>query len=43
MTWADIAREVFAARGADPAEVTDVTTAEYARGKTWPLGRSTAC
>ena len=34
MTWAAIAREVFAARGADPADVSSVTTAAYGEGKT---------
>jgi dTDP-4-dehydrorhamnose 3,5-epimerase len=34
MTWADIARTVYAARGADPAAVSGVTTAAYAQGKT---------
>ena len=34
MTWADIARTVYADRGADAAAVTAVTTAEYAVGKT---------
>ena len=29
MTWADIARAVFAARGRDPASVQSVTTAQY--------------
>ena len=29
MSWADIAREVFALTGHDPARVIDVTTAEY--------------
>jgi dTDP-4-dehydrorhamnose 3,5-epimerase len=33
-TWAAIAREVFAARGADPANVSNVTTAAYGEGKT---------
>jgi dTDP-4-dehydrorhamnose reductase len=33
MTWASIAREVFAARGADPAAVSGTTTAAYAAGK----------
>ena len=33
-TWADIAREVFVARGRDAADVTGVSTAEYAAGKT---------
>ena len=33
MTWADIAREVFAARGADPAAVSGTTTAAYAAGR----------
>ena len=33
MTWADIAREVYAARGADPAEVSGTTAAAYAAGK----------
>ncbi|HKN45678.1 MAG TPA: bifunctional dTDP-4-dehydrorhamnose 3,5-epimerase family protein/NAD(P)-dependent oxidoreductase, partial [Propionibacteriaceae bacterium] len=33
MTWAGIARAVFEARGRDAASVRDVTTAEYATGK----------
>ena len=33
MTWAGIAREVFAAHGVDPAAVSSVTTAAYAEGK----------
>jgi dTDP-4-dehydrorhamnose 3,5-epimerase/reductase len=33
MTWADIARAVFSARGRDPASVKSVTTAEYGAGK----------
>jgi dTDP-4-dehydrorhamnose 3,5-epimerase/reductase len=33
MTWADIARAVFATRGRDPASVQNVTTAEYTVGK----------
>jgi dTDP-4-dehydrorhamnose 3,5-epimerase/reductase len=33
MTWAGIARAVFAARGRDTASVQTVTTAEYAAGK----------
>jgi dTDP-4-dehydrorhamnose 3,5-epimerase/reductase len=33
MTWADIARAVFQARGRDAASVKNVTTAEYAAGK----------
>jgi dTDP-4-dehydrorhamnose 3,5-epimerase len=33
MTWAAIAREVFAARGVDPAAVAGVTTSAYAEGK----------
>jgi dTDP-4-dehydrorhamnose 3,5-epimerase/reductase len=33
MTWADIARVVFQARGRDAASVKGVTTAEYAAGK----------
>jgi dTDP-4-dehydrorhamnose reductase/dTDP-4-dehydrorhamnose 3,5-epimerase len=32
-TWADIAREVFALRGRDPASVTPVTTEAYGAGK----------
>ena len=32
-TWADIAREVFAAEGRDPAAVIGVSTEEYAAGK----------
>ena len=33
MTWADIAREVFAARGRDPRAVRDISTEAYGRGK----------
>jgi dTDP-4-dehydrorhamnose 3,5-epimerase/reductase len=33
MTWADIARAVFAARRRDPASVQNVTTAQYTVGK----------
>jgi dTDP-4-dehydrorhamnose 3,5-epimerase/reductase len=33
MTWAAIAREIFAARGADPDTVSAVTTEAYATGK----------
>ena len=33
MSWAEIARTVFEARGKDPAAVTDLTTAEYREGK----------
>jgi dTDP-4-dehydrorhamnose reductase len=33
MTWADIARAVFAARGRDPASVESVTTAQYVTGR----------
>jgi dTDP-4-dehydrorhamnose 3,5-epimerase/reductase len=33
MTWADIARVVFQARGRDAASVKSVTTAQYAAGK----------
>ena len=33
MSWAEIARTVFAARGKDPSAVTDLTTAEYREGK----------
>lgn len=33
MTWAGIARAVFAARGRDPGSVKSVTTAQYAAGK----------
>jgi dTDP-4-dehydrorhamnose 3,5-epimerase len=33
MSWAEIARTVFAARGKDPAAVTDLTTAEYGQGR----------
>lgn len=32
-TWADIAREVFAAEGRDPADVTGVSTEVYGQGK----------
>jgi dTDP-4-dehydrorhamnose 3,5-epimerase len=34
MSWADVAREVFALRGRDPADVRDTTTEEYAAGRT---------
>ena len=34
VTWADIAREIFVARGRDGSDVTGVSTAEYAAGKT---------
>jgi len=33
MSWADVAREVFALRGRDPADVRSITTEEYAAGK----------
>ena len=33
MSWADLAREVFRRCGRDPADVTPVSTADYARGK----------
>ena len=33
MTWAGIARAVFEARGRDAASVKNVTTVEYAAGK----------
>ncbi|MDF2747309.1 MAG: rmlC rmlD [Propionibacteriaceae bacterium] len=33
MTWADIARRVFVARGRPASAITDVTTEEYASGK----------
>ena len=33
MTWAAIAREVYAARGADPAAVSETSTGAYAAGK----------
>ncbi len=33
MTWADIARRVFVARGRPPAAITNVTTEEYGSGK----------
>ena len=34
MSWAEIARRVFALSGRDAADVTEVTTAEYGAGKT---------
>lgn len=34
VTWADIAREVFVARGREGSDVTGVSTEEYAAGKT---------
>jgi dTDP-4-dehydrorhamnose 3,5-epimerase/reductase len=33
MSWADVAREVFVARGRDPQDVRPVTTEEYAAGR----------
>jgi dTDP-4-dehydrorhamnose 3,5-epimerase len=33
MSWADVAREVFAARGRDPQDVRGVSTEEYAAGR----------
>jgi len=33
MSWADVAREVFALRGRDPADVRPVSTEEYAAGR----------
>jgi dTDP-4-dehydrorhamnose reductase len=33
MTWADIARRVFVARGRPPSAITNVTTEEYGAGK----------
>ena len=33
MTWAEIAREVFALRGRDPEDVSGVSTQEYSAGK----------
>ncbi len=33
MSWADVAREVFRLRGRDPADVTPVTSQEYAVGR----------
>ncbi|MGA8247878.1 MAG: sugar nucleotide-binding protein, partial [Nocardioides sp.] len=33
MTWAEVAREVFALRGRDPGEVRETTTEEYAAGR----------
>jgi dTDP-4-dehydrorhamnose 3,5-epimerase len=32
-SWADVARRVFALSGRDPADVTEVTTAEYGAGR----------
>jgi dTDP-4-dehydrorhamnose 3,5-epimerase len=41
LTWADIARDVLAARGRERADVTGVTTAEYTAGReTAPRPRS---
>ncbi len=37
MSWADVARAVFAAGGHDPARVSDVTTAEYFAAATGPV------
>ena len=34
MSWADVAREVFALRGRDPGDVRPVTTEEYTGGRT---------
>ena len=34
MSWADVAREVFALRGRDPGDVHAVTTEEYTAGRT---------
>ncbi len=34
MSWAEVARRVFALSGRDAADVTEVTTAEYGAGKT---------
>ncbi|MFJ4037657.1 sugar nucleotide-binding protein [Microbacterium sp. NPDC090007] len=36
-TWADVARDVFKAVGADPARVTGVSTAEYFRDASAPV------
>ncbi|MFJ6548399.1 MULTISPECIES: bifunctional dTDP-4-dehydrorhamnose 3,5-epimerase family protein/NAD(P)-dependent oxidoreductase [unclassified Microbacterium] len=36
-SWADIARDVFRLRGSDPADVRDVTTAEYFASATTPV------
>ena len=33
MSWADVAREVFAVRGRDPLDVSPITTEEYAAGR----------
>ena len=33
MSWAEIARRVFEARGKDPSAITELTTAEYREGK----------
>ncbi|MGZ4626639.1 MAG: sugar nucleotide-binding protein, partial [Kineosporiaceae bacterium] len=33
-SWADLARSVFELSGRDPGDVTDVTTEEYAAGRT---------
>jgi dTDP-4-dehydrorhamnose 3,5-epimerase len=32
-SWADVAREIFSLRGRDPADVTPVTSADYAAGR----------
>ena len=34
MSWAEVAREVFALRGRDPDDVRAVSTEEYAAGRT---------
>ena len=33
MSWADVAREIFAVRGRDPDDVSGITTEEYAAGR----------
>jgi dTDP-4-dehydrorhamnose 3,5-epimerase len=33
MSWAEVAREVFAARGRDPDDVREISTEEYAAGR----------
>jgi dTDP-4-dehydrorhamnose reductase len=37
MSWADVAREVFAAAGHDPGRITPVSTAEYFAGAQGPV------
>lgn len=42
-SWADVARAVYTARGADQALVTDVTTQAWAAGKDAPVAPRPAC